>query len=109
MKKTIEFLVTGPVTTKRVAGQMYVINKDEQLNYIDDGTPMETLEKEHSVSKTDAGKVDPMIDEGQSLGLKPHDPIDLDSSEAERPTTNQSQSPPPTLDDIERSAVMMLF
>jgi hypothetical protein len=109
MKKTIEFLVTGPVTTKRVAGQMYVINKDEQLNYIDDGTPMETLEKEHSVSKTDAAKVDPMIDEGQSLGLKPHDPIDLDSSEAERPTTNQSQSPPPTLDDIERSAVMMLF
>jgi hypothetical protein len=48
-----EFLVTGPVPTKHVAGLMDVIDKDEELNYINDGTPMETSEKERPASKTD--------------------------------------------------------
>jgi hypothetical protein len=83
---------------------MDVIDEDEELNYIDDGTPMETLE-EYPVSKSDEAKVDPVIDEGQSSGLKPNDPIDLNSSETERPTANQSRSPLPTLEEIERSVV----
>jgi hypothetical protein len=67
---------------------MDVIDEDEELNYIDDGTPMETSEKKHLVSKTNEAKVDPVIDEGQSSVLKPNEPINLDSSGAERPTTN---------------------
>jgi hypothetical protein len=100
-----EFLVTGPVPTKRVAGLMDVIDEDEELNYIDDGTPMETSDKERPVPKTDKARVDPATDEGQNSGLKPQDPIDLDSSEAERPIANQSRSSLPTLEDIEKPVV----
>jgi hypothetical protein len=34
-EKTGEFLVTGPVPEKRVAGLMHVIDKDEESCYID--------------------------------------------------------------------------
>jgi hypothetical protein len=84
---------------------MDVIDEDEELNYIGDGTPMETSEKERLVPKTDEANVDPATDEGQNSGLKPQDPIDLDSSEAERPIANQSRSPLPMLEDIEKPAV----
>jgi hypothetical protein len=95
LQKTGEFLVIGPVPTKRVDSLMDVIDEDEELNYIDNGTPMETSEKEHPVLKSDKAKVDPAIGEGQSSGLKPNDPLDLDSSDVEKPTENQSRSPPP--------------
>jgi hypothetical protein len=88
--------------TKRVAGLMDVINEDEELNYIDDGTPVETSE---NALKTIEAKANPATDEGQKSGLEPHDPIDLDSSEAERPTADQSRSPLPTLEYAERSVV----
>jgi hypothetical protein len=82
---------------------MDVIDEDEELNCINDGTPMETPETKNHVSKTDKTDVDPAIDEGQNSGLKPSDPLDLDSSEAEKPTINQSRLPPPTLEETERS------
>jgi hypothetical protein len=66
---------------------MDVIDKDEELNYIDDGTPMETTGKESPALKTIEAKADPATDKGQSSGLEPHDPIDLDSTEVERPAT----------------------
>jgi hypothetical protein len=40
---------------------------------------------------------------GENSGLILHDPIDLDSSEAERAATGQSRSPPPVLGDINES------
>jgi hypothetical protein len=40
----------------------------------------------------------------ENSGLRPHDLIDLDSSEAEKPTAGESRSPPPVLGDIEKSA-----
>jgi hypothetical protein len=84
---------------------MDVIEEDEELNYIDDGTPMKTSEKGCPSLKTVEAKANPATNESQNSGLEPHDPIDLDSSEAERPATDQSRSPPPTLEDAERSTV----
>jgi hypothetical protein len=84
---------------------MDVIDRDEELNYIDDGTHMETSKIECPILKTIKAKANPATDEGQNSGLEPHDPIDLDSSEAERTATDQSRSPPPTLEDVERSVV----
>jgi hypothetical protein len=40
-------------------------------------------------------------------GLKSSDPIDSGSSEAEKPTENQSRSPPPTFDEVEKYAEKM--
>jgi hypothetical protein len=104
-EKTGEFLVIGPMPTKRVAGLMDVVDEDEELNYIDDGTPMETSGKESPALKTVEAKDDPAMDKGQSPVLEPHDPIDLDSTEAERPAADQSKSPPPMLEGPESSAV----
>jgi hypothetical protein len=41
---------------------------------------------------------------GENLGLRPQDLIDLDPSEAEKPTAGESLSPPPVLGDVEKSA-----
>jgi hypothetical protein len=51
---------------------MDVINEDEELNYIDDGTPMETSENECPALKTIEAKANPATDEGQNSGLEPH-------------------------------------
>jgi hypothetical protein len=56
---------------------------------------MEISEKNPSAKKPDEAGINPVSGEGQISGLKSSDPIDLDSSEAERPVENQSQSPPP--------------
>jgi hypothetical protein len=54
---------------------MDVIDEDEELNYIDDGTPMETIGKENPALKTIEARVNPATEKGQSSGLQPHDPI----------------------------------
>jgi hypothetical protein len=104
-EKTGEYLVTGPVPTTRVAGLMDVIDEDEELYYIYDGIPAETLKKESSTLKTIEAKADAATGKGENSGLEPHDSIDLDSFEAERPAADQSRSPPPTLEDAERLAM----
>jgi hypothetical protein len=40
---------------------------------------------------------------GEDSGLKTHDPIDLDSSEAERAVAGQSHSPQQVLGDVNES------
>jgi hypothetical protein len=62
--------MTGPVPEKRVAGLMDVINKTEEMYYIDNGNPMETLEKNPSTQVLDEAKINPLGDEGQGSGLK---------------------------------------
>jgi hypothetical protein len=93
MKKTGEHLVTGPVPTTRVVGFIDMIDEDEELSYIDDGTPTETTKKESSALKIFDAKTKSTMGKGESSGLKLHDPIDLDPSEAEKPTADQSRSP----------------
>jgi hypothetical protein len=88
MKITGEYLVTGPVPTTRVAGLIDVIDEDEELNYIDDGIPTETLKKESSTLKIINAKTDSAMGKDEGSGLEPYDPIDLDSSKAERPTVD---------------------
>jgi hypothetical protein len=44
-----------------------------------------------------------VLGEGHSSIQKSNDPLDLDSSEAEKSTVNQSWSPPPSLEEAERS------
>jgi hypothetical protein len=101
-EKTREFLMNGPMPEKRVAGLMDVIDEDEELCYIDDGNPIEVSRKNPSASKLDEAGINPMLGEGQSSGLKSNDLIDFDSSEAEKPSENQSRSPPPSLEETER-------
>jgi hypothetical protein len=40
---------------------------------------------------------------GENSDLKPHDPINLDSSEAEEPAVGQSRSPPTVVGDVDES------
>jgi hypothetical protein len=94
--------MTGPVPEKRVSGLMDVIDEDEELCYIDDGTPMEVSEKNPSTLKPDEARIYPVSGEGQRSGLKSSDAINLGSSEAERPMENQSRSSPPSFEEAER-------
>jgi hypothetical protein len=76
-----------------VVGLIDMIDEDEELSYIDDGTPTETSKKESSALKIFDAKTKSTMGKGESSGLKLHDPIDLDPSEAEKPTADQSRSP----------------
>jgi hypothetical protein len=89
----------------RVAGLMGVIDEDEEFYYIDDGIPAETSKKESSTLKTIEAKADSAMGKGENSGMEPHDPIDLDSSEAETLAADQSRSPPPMLEDAKRSTM----
>jgi hypothetical protein len=93
-EKTGEYLVTGPVPTTHMARLMDVIDKDEELNYIDDETPAEASKEKSPYLKTIEATIESAIGKGESSGLKPRDQIDLDYSEAEKPAADQSRSPP---------------
>jgi hypothetical protein len=99
---TGEFLMTDPMPEKCVAGLMDVIDETEELCYIDDGTPMEISKKNPSASVPVEARINPMPDEGKGSGLKASDPIDLGSSEVEKPMENKSRYPSPTFDEAEK-------
>jgi hypothetical protein len=86
---------------ERVAGLVDVIDETEELCYIDDDAPSEAKEQERSALETREGQKESAMGPSESSGLKPQDPIDLDPSETERPTGDESRSPPPVSDDIE--------
>jgi hypothetical protein len=69
---------------------MDVIDDTEELYYIDNGTPMETSEKNPSVSMFDEARVNLSEDKGQGAGLKAGDPIELCELEIEKPEENPS-------------------
>jgi hypothetical protein len=87
---------------------MDAIDEDEELYYIDDGIPTETSKEESSALKTIESKTDSATGKGENSDLKPHDPIDLDSSEAKRPMADQSRLPPLMLGDAKRSAMEII-
>jgi hypothetical protein len=101
-ERTREFLMNGPIPKKRVVGLMDVIDEDEELCYIDDGTPMEISERSPSTLKPVEDRINPMRDVGQGLGQKSSDHIELGSSEIEKHMENQSRSPPPTFEEAEK-------
>jgi hypothetical protein len=93
--------MNGPVPKNRVAGLMDVIDETEGLYYIDDGTPMETSEKNPSASVPEEARINLLPDGGQGSGSKASDPIELGSSEIERRKENLSRSPPPKFEEAE--------
>jgi hypothetical protein len=82
---------------------MDVTDETEELCYIDDDTPAEAAKKESSDLKVLDDQNESAISPGEGSGLKPHEPIDLDPSEAEKPAAGQSRSPPPVLGDVDTS------
>jgi hypothetical protein len=104
-EKTGQFLITGLMPITRVAGLMDVIDKDEELSYLDDGVPAAASQEKNLVLKTSEVAFEPAADKGGSSGLRAHDPIDLSSPEAEKVEVNQSRSPPPVLKDNGKSTM----
>jgi hypothetical protein len=88
---------------ERVAGLVDVIDETEELCYIDDDAPSEAKEQERSALETREGQKESAMGPSESSGLKPQDPIDLDPSETERPTGDESRSPPPGCRMISRT------
>jgi hypothetical protein len=77
-----------------VAGLVDVVEETEELCYIDDDVPSATKDQEiFALGPRDSPK-EITMGPSESSGLKPQDPIDLDSPETERPTENTSRSPP---------------
>jgi hypothetical protein len=87
---------------ERVAGLVDVTDETEELCYIDDDAPTETMEQEGSALKNLEDKNRSAMCPGQNSGLKPQDPIDMEPSEAEKPTAGESRSPPPVLRDVDK-------
>jgi hypothetical protein len=79
-----------------------VIDEDEELCYIDDGTPMEILEKNPSSLEPVETQINLVPDVGQGLGQILNDPIDLGLSEVEKPVDTRSRSPPLTFEEVEK-------
>jgi hypothetical protein len=102
IQKQIAMASSAP--TEHVAGLVDVIDETKELCYIDDDTPVETVKKESSALKIFDAKTESAMGQGESSGLKPHDSINLDSPEAEKPAAGQSRSPPPMLGDADKSA-----
>jgi hypothetical protein len=80
---------------------MDVIDEAEELCYIDDDAPSGAKEQEGSRFETLEVQKESAMGRSKSSGLKPQDPIDLDSSETRRPMGDESRSPPPVSDDID--------
>jgi hypothetical protein len=99
-----QITMANSAPTERVAGLMDVIDEAEEPCYIDDNTLVETAKKESSALKIFDAKTESAMGQGENSGLKLHDPIDLDSFEAEKPTAGLSRSPPPMLGDADKSA-----
>jgi hypothetical protein len=97
IQKQIAMANSAP--TECVAGLVDVIDEIEELCYIDDDTPVEVAEKESFALKVFDDQIESAMGPGESSGLKPHDPIDLDTSEVEKSAAGQSHSPPPVLGD----------
>jgi hypothetical protein len=104
-EKTGQFLMTGPVPTTRVAGLMDMIDKVEELSYLDDGAPATSPQEKDLVLKTTEIVSEPAAEKGKGSGLKAHDPIVLGSPKGEKLEANQSRSPPPALKDDGRSTM----
>jgi hypothetical protein len=98
-----QIAMASSVPTEHVAGLMDVTDETEELCYIDDDTPTEAAKKESSDLKVLDDQNESAISSGEGSGLKPHEPIDLDPSEAEKPAAGQSRSPPPVLGDVDTS------
>jgi hypothetical protein len=99
-----QIAMASSVPTEHVAGLMDVTDETEELCYIDDDTRAETAKKESSALKVFGDQIESVMGLGESSGLKPHNPIDLDSSDVEKPVASQSHSPPSALGDSDKSA-----
>jgi hypothetical protein len=99
IQKQIAMASSAP--KERVGGLMGIIDKTEELCYIDDDTPLETKDQESSALKPHDGQKESAMGPSESSGLKPQDLIDLDPPELERPMKDASRSPPPVSDDID--------
>jgi hypothetical protein len=61
------------------------------------------MEKESPDLKILGDQNESAMGPGENSGLKPHDPINLDSSEDEDPAAGQSRSPPAMMGDVDES------
>jgi hypothetical protein len=88
-----------------MVGLMDVIDEDEELIYLDDDTPATASQKKNLALQSTETIVELAVGKGENSGLRAHDPINLDSLEAEKPEAGQSISPPPILKD-DRGSMM---
>jgi hypothetical protein len=82
IQKQIAMASSAP--TERVASLVDVIDETKEFCYINDDTPAEAAKKESSALKILDDQNESAMGPGESSGLKTHDPIDLDSSKAEK-------------------------
>jgi hypothetical protein len=76
IQKQIAMASSAP--KERVGGLMGIIDKMEELCYIDDDTPLETKDQESSALKPHDVQKESAMGPSESSGLKPQDLIDLD-------------------------------
>jgi hypothetical protein len=100
-----QIAMASPAPIEHIAGLVDVIDETEELCYIDDNAPAEAAKKERSALKVFDDQIESAMGLGESSGLKPHDPIDLDTSETEKSAVGQSRSPPPVMGGADKSAV----
>jgi hypothetical protein len=101
IQKQIAMASSAP--KERVAGLMDVIDKMEELCYIDDDAPAEAMERGGSALKIFEDQNESAMGPGENSSPKPQDPIALDPSEAEKPAAGECRSPPLVLGDVDKS------
>jgi hypothetical protein len=101
IQKQIAMASSSP--KKRVAGLVDVVDKMEELCYIDDEAPLETKDREYAALKLLDGQKEAATGPSESSGLKPQNPIELDAPKIEKSTAHASRSPPPMSDDIDKT------
>jgi hypothetical protein len=99
IQKQIAMASSAP--KERVAGLVDVVDKTEELCYIDDDeAPSVTKNQEISTLGPRDGPKETTMGLSESSSLKSQDPIDLDPPKTKRPVENTSCSPPPASNDI---------
>jgi hypothetical protein len=85
---------------KRMAGLVDVVDKTEDLCYIDDDATLVIRDQEIPILQPQSDPEETAMDPSKSSGLKAQDPIDLDLPVIEESAAHTSRSPPPVSDDL---------
>jgi hypothetical protein len=99
-----EIAIADAAPKERVAGLVDVVDKSEDLCYIDDDATLAVKDSEAPHLQPQSDPEGAVMDPGGSSGLKAQDPIDLDAPEIEESVAHASRSPLPVSDDLYQAA-----
>jgi hypothetical protein len=96
--------MAGAAPKERVAGLVDVVDKTEDMCYIDDNATLAIRDSEVLTLQPQSNPEESAMNLGKNSGLKAQDPIDLDAPEIEESAAHASRSPPPVSDDLNEAA-----